>query len=241
MFIRFKSGEYFLLWASIAILTSAAISADAVKEFRVSEYRGGHQIWFEAEAFDDRDEGSAKDKNRGYQLASTTKVNIPKDASGDGIVVVRGDDTIWLLYKFDISKAGGKKGTWYLWAKMLNPTNRSDWLWVLGDDGKEIPKAKPAFEVADDRVFEADPATLSWASRKTEGDVKELQNGENVMMVWWRETDMTRFLDILVWVDDIAYTPNDDDYKNAKKLVAGAAAEAQGKLPLTWGRLKTAR
>lgn len=234
-----KSIKYAFLCVSIALLISMGLAAHAVKVFRVSQYNGGHQIWFEVEAFDERDPGSEKDKNKGYQLGSATNVKAPKGISGDGIVVVRGDDTIWLRYDFDISKAGGKKGTWYLWAKMLNPTNRSDWLWVLGDDGKKIPKVKPAFVVADDRVFEASPATLSWASRKTEGDVKELRDGENTMMVWWRETDTTRFLDILVWSDKQEYTPTDDDYKNAAERVQ--PVEPIGKLATVWDRMKSAR
>lgn len=216
-------------------------SAYAVEVFKVSNYGGGHQIWFEAEAFDERDPDSAKVNGTGFKLVKAeTKIKLPKNAFGDAIVDVRGTDVIWLLYNFDISKAGGKGGTWYLWCRMINPNNRSEWLWVLGDDGNTIPKNKPVFDKGDDRVFEATIGPpWGWACRRSEGDVKKLQDGENTMMVWFREGDVTALRDVLMWSDTSTYTANDDDYKNAKeiKLKSESVAPA-GKLAASWGRLK---
>jgi hypothetical protein len=233
-----KSFTHRLLVVSIVLLMSLIMSSHAVDVFRVSQYNGGHQIWFEAEAFDDRDAQSKGDKTKGFQLGSDTNVKAPKGVSGDGIVVMAGSPQNWMIYTFDISKAGGKGGTWYLRQKMINPTNRSDWLWVLGDDGDKIPTVTPAFDAGDDRVFEGAPVTFVWDMRNGEGQVKELQDGENTMMVWWRESDSTRFLDILVWADDIAYHPTDEDYAKAKEIVIGAAVEPAGKLTTTWADIK---
>lgn len=218
------------------------MSAYAVDVFKVSEYIGGHQIWFEAEAFDERDPDSENDKNKGFKRveADNTNVKLPKDAFGDAIVNVRGTNTIWLKYIFDISEADGKGGTWYLWARMINPNNRSEWLWVLGDDDDKIPDARPVFTKGDDRVWEATVGpSWTWACRKSEGDVKELQDGENTMMVWFREGDATALRDVLMWSDTPTYTPTDDDYRNAKEIkLKLKSVEPEEKLTTIWGKIK---
>ena len=69
----------------------------AVKDFKVSNYAGGSQIWFEAEDFDKLDPSdfcSIVDEPGAFGQAMNRSGN-------DGIVV----------WTFDISTAGGKAGT----------------------------------------------------------------------------------------------------------------------------------
>ena len=48
-----KSGKHITLSVLVALLLPAT-AAHAVKNFKISGYGGGHQIWFEAEEFDER-------------------------------------------------------------------------------------------------------------------------------------------------------------------------------------------
>ncbi len=73
----------------------------AVEEFKVSEYGDGVQIWFEAEAFDERSPSG------NYKLADAEGVFKPDGAFGDEVVTNAGGQG-WLLYRFDISRAGGE-------------------------------------------------------------------------------------------------------------------------------------
>lgn len=215
-------------------------SAYAVDVFRVSEYGGGHQIWFEAEAFDARDPASEDTPGVGFKLVdSETNIDLPDDTFGDALVDVQGNDSIWLIYNFDISECGGKGGTWYLRARVINPNNRSEWLWVLDDDGKEIPDAKPVFDKADDRVFDADIGPpWTWIARH-EGECKQLQNGENTTMFWYREGNTTALWDVLVWCDTEAYNPTDEDYRNAEEIrIKPEWVAPVGKLTTTWGSIR---
>ena len=68
----------------------------------------------------------------------------------------------WLLYRFDISAAGGKAGDWRFITRVINPSNHSDWLWVLGDDGDEIPTEAPAFVRPDHIILEENVAEWTW-------------------------------------------------------------------------------
>ena len=215
------------------------IPAYGVDVFRVSEYGGGHQIWFEAEAFDARDPDSENDPGIGFKIVGTeTDLDLPDDTFGDATVDIAGNDNAWMLYNFDISEAGGMGGTWYLRGRMINPSNISEWLWVLGDDGNEIPDEKPVFDKGDDRIFDANfGPPWTWAVRD-EGEVKELQDGENTMMVWYRQGDPTSMWDVLVWCDDQAYMPTDEDYMNAEEIVINAAVGPAGKVAATWGAIK---
>jgi len=43
---------------------------------------------------------------------------------------------------------------------------------------------------------------------------------------------------VIVWVDDAAYLPSDDDYVNAEEKTSGLAVDSGGKLTTAWGRLK---
>ena len=81
------------------------ITGFAVEEFKVSEYGKGEQVWFEAEAFDERDSEDV------YKLGKGEKAVDPADdAFGDIVTNVGGQG--WILYRFDISRAGGKAGDW---------------------------------------------------------------------------------------------------------------------------------
>lgn len=56
----------------LVIFISIPDTALAVKEQKVSNYGGGHQVWFEAEAFD------ARDSDTGYKLAKAEAgINTP--------------------------------------------------------------------------------------------------------------------------------------------------------------------
>ena len=73
----------------------------AVEIFKVSSYAKGKQIWFEAEAFDERS------PNENYKLGEKEKaVKLGKDAFGDIGTNMGGKGR--LLYKFDISCASVK-------------------------------------------------------------------------------------------------------------------------------------
>ncbi|MFC1716046.1 hypothetical protein ACFL6S_20415 [Candidatus Poribacteria bacterium] len=211
----------------------------AVDVYKISEYAGGHQIWFEAEAFDSRDPDSENNPGIGFKrVDAETNIDLPDDTFGDALINVQGNDKIWLIYNFDISETGGKAGTWYLRARLINPGNRSEWLWMLGDDGDKIPDVKPVFDKGDDRIFDANLGPpWSWMSR-TEGEMKELQDGENAMMVWHREGDTTVMWDVLLWSDNPAYSPTDDDYRNAEEIALNISVEPAGKAAVTWGAIK---
>jgi len=226
-----------------AMLLWVAASAHAVKKWKVSDVDGGAQIWFEAEDFDERDSPNI------YQLRKAeAKLDLEKDAFGDAITNTRGVDGGWLLYRFDISKAGGKGGEWYFWGRVVNPANQSDWLWVVGVDGKDIPKAKPkelqdagnAAAQAANRIFEADmPAPWKWDGGTREGHRHKLLDGENIMMIWWRQSNSTDQWDVFMWANKSSYRPTDDDYRNAK---AGRvlAVQPRDRLASAWAALKSA-
>lgn len=224
---------YFCLSMSISLLL--VIPAYAVDVFKVSEYDGGHQIWFEAEAFDERS------PNENYKLGDDEGALKPaKGAFGDIVTNTGGEG--WLLYRFDISRAGGKGGTWRFIGRIINPSNASDWLWVLGDDGDEIPEVKPAFVRPDDIIFENNTPDWAWVKDgdfgQDGGTVNELQDGENVMMIWTRGSNLTDQYDVFMWADDLNYTPTDDDYINATEKKS-LSIEVEGRLADMWGRLKT--
>jgi len=226
---------------TLAILISIPNTALAVKEQKNSIYGGGHQVWFEAENFDSRD------SDTGYKLAKAEAgLDIPTNTFGDAITDVAGSDAIWLRYDFDISKAGGKGGTWYFWGRIISPNNQSDFIWVLGDNGNEIPTAKPAGIDAVDaagafinRVLEETVAPdYGWVRKgHEEGHTKKLQDGKNTMVLFWRQSDNTDLFDVFMWTDDTNYVPIDDDYKNAQSG-ALTAVQSLHKLSITWGEMK---
>ena len=81
------------------------ITGFAVEEFKVSKFGKGEQVWFEAEAFDERDSAEA------YKLGKGEKAVDPADGAFGDIVTNAGGKG-WILYNFDISRAGGKAGDW---------------------------------------------------------------------------------------------------------------------------------
>jgi hypothetical protein len=224
-----------LKWGvSLILLLLLGISAHAVKEFKVSNYNRGHQIWFEAEAFDERS------PNENYKLGIAEKALKPTAGAFGDIVTNTGGEG-WLLYRFDIGRAGGKAGQWRFIGRIINPNNHSDWLWVLGDDGDKIPEVAPAFVRPDHIIFENDNPTWAWVRDGDfgldGGTINKLRDGENVMMVWTRQSDLEDQYDVFMWADDLNYQPTDDDYIKAtpKKELPVIPEEC---LAISWGQLK---
>ena len=84
------------------------IPVSAMESFKTSSYGAGHQVWFEAEDFDERN----PDTDDGFALRDE-----PNDF-GKSITNTSGDDGAYMLrYDFDISKADGSGGTWYFWGR----------------------------------------------------------------------------------------------------------------------------
>jgi len=216
-----KSGKLIILGVLVALLLPAA-QVYAVKNFKISGYGGGHQIWFEAEEFDERN----PDSDQYYPV-------VDQAGAFDQAISRSGGAGGMIRWTFDISTAGGAGGTWYFWARQINPSNASDYMLVEGDpDDAEIPTGPSfpggdgaPFSNADDRVFEIDVGPLwGWAqSWGIEGHTKELQDGENTMYIFHRQGNDTVFWDVFVWTDDPGYVPNDDDYRNAAVILPGIA------------------
>ncbi len=217
----------------------------AVEEFRVSEFGGGVQIWFEAEAFDERNpEGNRYFKVTGEQNAPKA----PKDAFGEAVTRSGGAGGM-IRWTFDISRTeGGKGGNWHFWARILNPNNQSDYMLVKEDrDDDDIPDGPPfpggdgvaPFSNPDDRVFEQSIAAWGWWGN-SEGSTKELQDGENTMFIFHRQGNEAVFWDVFVWTDSTTYRPSDDDYTNAEVKSGKIAVQPLEKLSTTWGSIKDA-
>ncbi len=206
----------------------------AVEMFKISEYGNGKQIWFEAEHFDERD------ANEAYKLGKAEDAKVPTDgAYGDIVTNIGGDG--WLRYNFDISHAGGEAGDWRFIGRVINPNNHSDWLWVLGADGDEIPKQKPGHFLKDvDIIFEENTPTWDWVRTgifgADGGTVNELQEGENVMIIYYRQSSNLLEYDVFCWSSDLDYDATDEDYENAK--VGTLPVNPKGLLTTTWGNLK---
>jgi hypothetical protein len=226
--------------AALGLLVSVP-SAHAVKKFKTSNYGGGAQIWFEAEDFDGRDSTTY------YQLRKAeANLKLTDGANGDALTNAVGGatpDTAWVRYNFDIRAAGGKAGTWYLWGRIISPNNQSDWLWIRGEQGNTVPtKRFDNPENGKHRIFEETVAAWGWIGGKPkgEGHVRPLTDGENVMVIFWRQSDNTDEFDVLMWADKEDYKPTDDDYKNAK-LAGAAAVDPYGKAAIRWAEMKAAR
>jgi hypothetical protein len=214
--------RHILLGVFVAL--ALTMPAYAVKNVKISNYGNGHQLWFEAEAFDERNPNTPD-----YSPV------VDQDGAFGKAVGRTGAAGGMMRWTFDISLAGGKGGTWYFWGRVLNPNNRSDYLLIEGDpQGPPIP-AGPSFPAGDgtapfvntrDRIFEATVSAWGWArSNHPEGHTKQLQDGENNMYIFRREgTNATVFWDVFMWTDDPDYVPTDDDYRNAMVPVAGTAS-----------------
>jgi hypothetical protein len=195
----------------------------AVKNFKTSNFGNAHQIWFEAEDYDERN----PDTNAYYPVV---------DAAGAfGKAITRtGSAGGMIRWTFDISTAGGKGGTWYFWGRVINPGNTSDYMLVKGDPGDPVIPSGPPFPGNDgaapftnahDRIFEeTDGPPWTWClAGHEEGHTKQLQNGENTMYVFHRQGDSTVFWDVFVWTDNPDYVPTDKDYQNATIVLPGRA------------------
>jgi len=220
--LSLSNGAKLITLGVLVALLLPATQVHAVKNFKISGYGGGHQIWFEAEEFDERN----PDNDTYYPVVD--------EAGAFGQAVTRSGGAGGMIrWTFDISTAGGAGGTWYFWVRQINPSNASDYMLVEGDpDDAEIPTGPsfpggdgPPFDNADDRVLEIDVGPLwGWAqSWGTEGHTKELQDGENTMYIFHRQGNDTVFWDVFVWTDDASYVPNDDDYRNAAVILPGIA------------------
>ena len=115
------------LFGRICLLISILIRPVlAVEKFKISNCGRGQQIWFEAEDFDKRS------KSKKYRLGKKEKAIKPLDGAFGDIVTNQGIKR-WVMYKFNISQAGGMAGKWRLSYRQVNSSNHSDWLWVLGE------------------------------------------------------------------------------------------------------------
>ncbi len=217
-----RSSRPVLLSVFVALVLT--MPAYAVKNFKTSNYGKGHQIWFEAEDFDERNPNTA-DYSPVVDSQGAFGKAVGRTGASGGM----------MRWTFDISAAGGKGGTWYFWGRVLNPNNRSDFLLIEGDpQGPPIPSGPPfpagdgtaPFVTARDRIFEETVAAWAWINpNHEEGHTKQLQDGENNMSIFRREgPNATVFWDVFMWTDDPAYVPTDDDYRNAMVPVAGTAS-----------------
>lgn len=223
------------LGLTICCLLILPLTSIAVEEFKVSKNGKGEQIWFEAEAYDDRDSDEV------YVLGKGEGAVDPIDgAFGDIITNAGAGKKGWILYNFDISRAGGKAGDWRFIGRVVNPSNHSDWLWVLGDDGDKIPDKEPAFVRPNHIIFEENIPEWTWKKTgdfgQDAGTINKLQDGENVMMIWTRQSSLQVQYDVFCWSSDLEYQPTDEDYEKAEEKTL--PVDPEGLLTTTWARLK---
>jgi len=216
-----KSAKHITLGVLFASLMLAS-PVHAVENFKISSYGGGHQIWFEAEEFDERNPQGDQ-----YYL-----VVDQADAFGQTVTRAGGAGGM-IRWTFDISEAGGTGGTWYFWGRVINPSNNSDFMLVEGHPGDDIPNGPPfpgttsATEFDNSqRVFEENmgPPWVWGSTIHEDGHIKELQDGENSMYIYHRQGNNSVFWDVFVWTDDADYVPTDDDYRNAQVVLPGNAS-----------------
>ncbi len=216
-----QSSKQIRLGIFLALLLT--VPAYAGKNYKISSYGGGHQIWFEAEDYDERNPDTAQ------------YYPVVDQAGAFGKAITRAGGAGGMIrWVFDVSAAGGKGGTWYFWGRVIDPSNQSDYMLVEGDpDDATIPTGPPfpggsgtaPFTDADDRVFEQDQASWGWVrSGHEEGHTKVLQNGKNTMRIYHRQGDATVFWDVFMWTDSASYVPTDADYRNAMVLLPGTAS-----------------
>ncbi len=216
-----ESSKRIVVGIFVALL-ALTVPAYAVTNIRVSNFGGGHQIWFEAEDFDERNP------------ATDQYYKVVDQAGAFGKAVTRGGAGGIIRWTFDISAADGKGGTWYFWGRVINPNNRSDFMIIEGSPGEPALPSGPPFNRPTDaqgytnelRVFE-DTLGPPWAwlgNNHDEAHTKQLQDGRNTMTIVPREGNNTVFWDVFVWTDSASYVPTDADYQNAKPPALGKAA-----------------
>ncbi len=232
----------FLVLVLVVLILPTGL-AMAVEEFRVSELFGGIQIWFEAEAFDER----LPEGDRFFKVTGEQNVPDAPDGAFGEAVIRSGGAGGRISWTFDLSRTEGGEGTWYFWGRVHNVGNLSDYMLVEGDpDDDDLPDAPPfpggdlAFDNVDDRIFENTMLDWAWWGN-SEGSNKELQDGENTMHIMHRQGNETVYWDVFMWTDAAGYRPNDDDYTNAKVMKADdIAVQPVEKLSTTWGSIKDA-
>lgn len=214
-----KSAKHITLGVLFASLMLAS-PVHAVENFKISSYGGGHQIWFEAEEFDERN----PEGDQYYPVVD--------QAGAFGQAVGRAGGAGGMIrWTFDISEAGGTSGTWYFWARVINPSNNSDFMLVEEHPGDDIPSGPPfpgtteATEFNNSqRVFEENmgPPWVWGRAGHEEAHTKELKDGENSMYIFHRQGSNV-FWDVFMWTDKDSYVPTDDDYQNATVVLPGNA------------------
>jgi len=132
----YQSSKQILLGIFVALLL-ITMPVYAVKKYKISNYAGAHQFWFEAEDFDERDPPT----NEYYPV-------VDADGAFGKAINRAGGAGGRIRWTFDISAAGGKGGTWYFWGRVIIPYNESDYMLVEGNPGDaEIPTGPPSQEV----------------------------------------------------------------------------------------------
>ena len=219
-----NSSKQILLGMFVALLL-ITMPAYAVKTYKTSSFGGGHQIWFEVEDYDKRD----PDTDQYYPVV---------DAAGAfGKAITRAGGAGGMIrWTFNISRAGGKGGTWYFWGRVINPNNQSDFMVVEGNPSDPTLPASPPYPgtssapgfTNEHRVFEENlggPGNWVWGtSGHGEAHTKPLRDGENTMSIVHRQGDNTTFWDVFMWTDSASYVPTDADYQNAMVAARGTTA-----------------
>ena len=236
-----------ILLCTLLTLLLVVMPTYAVEVYKVSQNGGGVQIWFEVEAYDERN----PDTEDHYPV-------IDKDDAFGQAITRTGATGGYVKYIFDISEAGGAAGTWYFWARLINPNNTSDYLVVAGQDDQKIADAlamnpfpgRPGpFLDGEDRIFEQSQGPpWTWGIQPpAQGHVQELQDGVNTMYIFGRQGDPNIFWDTFMWTDTMDYMPVgginfDDDYNNATEGGGeDKAVKPADKLATVWGEVKSSR
>ena len=100
---------------------------------------------------------------------------------------------------------------------------------------------KPAFARPADIIFEENVPAWTWMRTgdfgQDAGTINELQDGENVMIIWWRQSSLQVQYDVFCWSSDLEYEPTDEDYEKAEAKTL--PVEPDGLLTTTWGGLSS--
>ncbi len=209
-----KRQIFTIIFVALLLITTP-VYAIKYNNYKISDYGGGHQIWFEAEDYDERN----PDTDQYFPVVDAD------DAFGQAITRAGGAGGM-IRWTFDISATGGKGGTWYFWGRVINPSNQSDFMLVEGHPGDPQIPTEPPFPGTSSaegftnahRVFEENIGPpWAWArSGHGEAHTKELQDGENTMYILHRQGNDTVFWDVFMWTDSPSYVPTDEDYQNAR-------------------------